>query len=392
MKNEQPVCAKRMDDINPFYVMDILAKAKAMQAEGRSIIHMEVGEPDFETPQPIAEAGIKAIQAGRTHYTPALGLPELRRAISEDYLARFNVDIAPERIVITPGASGALQLLMGILVEAGHQVLMADPGYPCNRHMVRLFEGKSLNIPVDGRTHYQITTELLEKISTSNIDALLLASPANPTGGVINKQEMKALFTWAKDNQLAMIVDEIYQGLVYTDDIYSSLEISTDIFVVNSFSKYYGMTGWRVGWLVAPEAYIPVIDKLAQNIFLAASTPAQWAALAAFKPETLEILEQRRGIFKQRRDYLFPALKELGFDIEVIPDGAFYLYANVKKFTRDSYAFCLDILEKTGVAITPGKDFGTHHNNDYVRFAYTTDIKQLQEGVHRLADYLNGNR
>ncbi|HSD95531.1 MAG TPA: pyridoxal phosphate-dependent aminotransferase [Sulfuricaulis sp.] len=377
--------ARRLTRIEPFHVMDILARARAMEAQGRSIIHMEIGEPDFPTAEGIVQAGIAALQAGHTHYTPALGLPELRAAIAASYPAHARPD--PARVVVTPGASGALQLIFASLINPGDQVLMADPGYPCNRHFVRLFEGEAVSIPVDAATAYQINADLIRRHWTKHTVAVLLASPSNPTGTLISGNEMAEIARAVAELGGVLIVDEIYHGLVYGEEAVTALSHSPELFVVNSFSKYYGMTGWRLGWLVAPMAYIPSIDKLAQNIFLASSTVAQHAALAAFTPEVLEELAQRRNIFRERRDYLLPALRELGFIIPVVPTGAFYLYADCSSFTDDSQTLALDLLEHAGVAITPGLDFGSYQAARHARFSYANTLENLREGVSRLRDY-----
>src|SRR3989344_7634064 len=296
--------ARRLTRIELFYVMDILARARAMEAQGRSIIHMEIGEPAFPTAEGIVQAGIAALQAGHTHDTPALGLPDLRAAIATSYPARARPD--PERVVVTPGASGALQLIFAALINPGDQVLMADPGYPCNRHFVRLFEGEPVTIPVDAATNYQLNAELIRRYWTKNTVAVLLASPSNPTGTLISDREMVEITKTVKQLGGVLIVDEIYHGLIYAGEVSSALAHSPEVFIINSFSKYYGMTGWRLGWLVAPAEYLPAIDKLAQNIFLASSTLAQYAALAAFTPSVQLELEMRRKIFLERRDFLYP--------------------------------------------------------------------------------------
>ncbi|WP_126454668.1 pyridoxal phosphate-dependent aminotransferase [Sulfuriflexus mobilis] len=381
--------AARMHDIQPFHVMALLGRARELEAQGRDIVHMEIGEPDFITAQPIIDAGVKALQAGQTHYTPSLGLPALREAISAFYKQRYNQDVPARRIVITPGASGALQLIFSALINPGDSVVMADPGYPCNRHFVRLNEGETIGVPVNADSDYQLTADLLKQYWATNTVAAMLASPSNPTGTIVNEASLQAMHAVSQARGGNLIVDEIYHGLVYDQDISTALKISADdVFVINSFSKYFGMTGWRVGWLVAPEGYIDAIDRLAQNVFLAASTPAQYAALAAFQPETMEILEQRRAAFAERRDYLLPALRELGFDIPVTPQGAFYLYANCSRFTDDSYRFAGRLLEEAGVAITPGIDFGSHRPEQHVRFAYTTSLEYLQKGVERIKRFL----
>ena len=380
--------AARLQFITPFHVMALLARARQLEAQGRSIVHMEIGEPDFVTPAPIVEAGIAALQSGHTHYTPALGLPALRAAIAQDYRQRFGVEVPAERIVVTPGASGALQLLVAALVDPGSQVLMTDPGYPCNRNFVHLYGGEPLAIPVTAEQGYQLDAGLLRAHWTARSVAALIASPSNPTGTVLPRQDMAALLAAVRERGGHLIVDEIYQNLSYGGEPCTALELGDDMFVINSFSKYFGMTGWRLGWLVAPQAFIEPLDTLAQNLFLAAPTPAQHAALAAFHPGTLAILEQRRETFRARRDFLLPALRELGFVIRREPEGAFYLYADCSRFTDDSFRFARDMLETAGVAITPGIDFGICDAARHVRFAYTSSLEQLQLGVQRLADFL----
>jgi len=383
-----PAVASRMEAIAPFHVMDVLARARALERAGRSIVHMEIGEPDFATPAPVVEAGVRALRTGHTHYSPATGLPELRDAIAGFYRSREGIAVDPARIVVTPGASGALQLILGVLLNPGDEVLMADPGYPCNRHFVRLLEGEAVGVPVDAATGYQLTAGLIERHWASRTKAVMLATPSNPTGTIIAPEELKRIAALAESRGAALIVDEIYQWLVYEGRAETALRQQGTVFVLNSFSKYFCMTGWRVGWLAAPERFIPAIDRLAQNIFLATSTPAQHAALACFEPATIELLEQRREEFRARRDFLLPALRALGFDIPLTPQGAFYLYANCSRYTDDSYAFCLDLLERAGVAITPGRDFGRHRPERHVRFAYTTALEQLRAGVERLEEYL----
>lgn len=377
-----------MRGIANFHVMEVLARARALEAQGRSIVHMEIGEPDFATPRTICEAGIRALQKGELYYTPALGLPELREKISGFYKTRYGVDVSPARVIITSGSSGALLLTIAVLVNPGDQVLLADPGYPANRHFVRMMEGEPVGVAVGADSNYQLTPELLEQHWGSRTIGALLASPSNPTGTLVAAASMREMAALAERRHGALIVDEIYHGLVYDDTVDTALGVSENIFVINSLSKYFEMTGWRLGWLVAPERYVGEIDKLSQNIYLAAPTPSQYAALAAFEPETLAVLDARRDEFKARRNYLVPALRALGFDIPQMPQGAFYIYAGCGGLTHDSHAFALDLLEKAGVAITPGIDFGDNAPQRHVRFAYTQSIEKLQEGVRRIAAYL----
>ncbi len=383
-----PRFASRLEHIQPFHVMALLARAKELEAQGRSIVHMEIGEPDFTTPQPVLEAALKAIAGGNVHYLPALGMPALREAIARFYRDRYRVEVSRSRIVVTPGASGALLLALSAMVNPGDRILMTDPGYPCNRHFVRMLEGEAVGIPVDADTQYQLTPELVRRHWGARTIAVMIASPANPTGTLIDSATLADVAFEVRRRGGALIVDEIYHGLIYEDDAQTALALGDDVFVINSFSKYFGMTGWRLGWLVAPESWVPAIDRLAQNVFLAASTPAQHAALAAFAPETIAILEARRQAFRARRDYLVPALASLGFEIAAQPEGAFYVYAGCTLFGRDGFALAHELLERRGVAITPGIDFGTHRTREHVRFAYTTSIENLQEGVRRLQAYL----
>jgi len=379
--------ARRIASIAPFHVMALLARARELEAQGRSIVHMEIGEPDFATPRPIVDAGIRALQAGKTHYTPATGLPELRRALAAHYWRAHGVAVDPQRIIITPGASGALQLILGLLVDPGSEVIMADPGYPCNRNFVYLYEGLPVSVPVGPEQHYQLSAELLAKHWSERTACVMIASPSNPTGTLVPATVLRALLDVVRAKGAALLVDEIYHGLIYTETPQTALAEGEDLFVINSFSKYFGMTGWRLGWLVAPPDCVEPLDTLAQNLFLAAPTPAQYAALAAFEPDTLEILEQRRAEFRARRDFLLPALRQIGFDIPVLPEGAFYLYADCSRFTDDSFAFAHQLLEQAGVAITPGIDFGHYRAAQHVRFSYTTSLQQLEQGVERIARF-----
>jgi aspartate/methionine/tyrosine aminotransferase len=377
-----------MRKIAPFHVMDVIARTHELEAQGRSIIHMEVGEPDFTTAEPIIKAGQQALLAGRTRYTASAGISELREAISGFYRQRYGIDVPPQRILVTPGASGALQLATAVLLNPGDQVLMTDPSYPCNRHFVRLAEAEPITIAVGPNNAYQLNAELVGKHWSERSVAVMLASPSNPTGTLVPKQALSDILSFVERRNGRLIMDEIYHGLIYGSDVETVLAESDQVFVVNSFSKYFGMTGWRLGWLVAPQDYVREVEKLAQNMFISAPTVSQYAALAAFHPETIEICEQRRREFQQRRDFLLPALIELGFEIPTVPEGAFYLYADCSRFSDDSYRFALDMLEQIGVAITPGIDFGDHQAQRHVRFAYTNSLQNLAEGVERLRKLL----
>ncbi len=378
--------SRRLAGIEPFRVMNILARARALEAQGRSIVHMELGEPDFPTASGILEAGIRALRAGHTHYSEACGLPALREAIAASYPPEARPE--PGRVVVTPGASGALQLVFAALLNPGDRVLMTDPGYPCNRHLIRLFGGEAVSIPVDEHCGYQLDESLVRRYWNERTVAVLVVTPSNPIGTLIAPEALRRIAHTVREHGGVLIVDESYHGLTYEAQAVSALACSDELFVVNSFSKYYGMTGWRLGWLVAPRSYGADIEKLAQNFFIAASTPAQHAALAAFSAEVKEELERRREEFQRRRDYLLPALRALGFGIPVTPQGAFYLYADCARFTTNSEAFASVLLEEAGVAITPGTDFGSHRARTHVRFSYATTMEHLAEGVRRIERFL----
>lgn len=383
-----PDLAARMAEIDPFHVVVLVTRAKELEAQGRSIVSMVIGEPDAPTAAPIAEAGIAAIRSGQVRYTQGLGTTPLRQAISGWYRTRYGLDVPYGRIGVMPGSSGALLMVMGVLLDPGDEVLMADPSYPCNRHFVRAMEGRAVCLPVGPESAYQLTADLVDRHWTPRTRAVMLASPSNPTGTLIPFDELRAIHEVVRRRGGTLIVDEIYHGLTYGEPDRSVLEIADDVFVINSFSKYFGMTGWRLGWLVAPDAYVEAVEKLAQNLFISASDVAQQAAIAAFSPEAVRIHEERREAFRAQRDFLLPRLRALGFDIPVEPQGAFYIYANCEKITSDSYAFCRDVLENAGVAITPGLDFGTHGASRHVRFSYPKPVEVLAEGVARLERYL----
>ena len=387
-KDHKASLTRRAAGVRPFYVMDLLARARQLESEGRSVLHMEVGEPDFPTPQPIIDAGIRALRQLKTHYTPALGLPELRQSIAGFYQQRFAVDIDPGRIIVTPGASGALQLALSVLVDSGDNVLLTDPGYPCNRNMIRLLGADSRVVPVGAETQFQMCAAHISEYWNDDSVAAMIATPSNPTGTLIQRQALTDLIEAVSAAGGRLIVDEIYQGLVYSDGAFTALEFSDDVFIINSFSKYFGMTGWRLGWMVVPDGYVDAIDRVAQNLFLAASTVAQYAALAAFERDSIEILERRVSKFRERRDYLLPVLREMGFAIPVEPGGAFYIYADCSAITQDSFEWTRALLEKEAVAVTPGVDFGEYGASTHVRFAYTRPVDQLERACCRIARFI----
>ena len=380
--------ASRLADIAPFHVMELMARAKTLEAEGRDIIHMEVGEPDFPTPEPIIAAAQAQLATGRVYYTAALGLPELRRAIAAFYATRYGISVPASRIVVTAGASGALLLAMACLSEPASEWLLTDPGYPCNRNFVRSFEGVPVAVPVHAENNFQPTLADLECYWNERTAGALLASPANPTGTLLDDASLAAMAEFVRQQGGQLIVDEIYHGLTYEREVPTALQFGDDIFVVQSFSKYFNMTGWRLGWLVVPERFSRDIEKLAQNLFISPSTPAQHAALAAFEPATISILEARRNEFRRRRDFLAPALADLGFRLAPKPEGAFYIYANCAELTDNSDRFARELLESAGVAITPGLDFGSNAPEKHLRFAYTAGVERLTEAVDRIRRFI----
>ncbi len=379
--------AKRLDNIEPFYVVQVITRAIELEAQGKSIINLAVGEPDFPTPQPIVDAAVAALKSDRMRYSPSLGADALRQALSNWYQSRYAVDVPAERIAVTSGASGALLLTMGMVISEGDEVLMPDPSYPCNRHFVSTMGGSARLIPVGAETDYQLTSLLVEQNWTERTVGVMVASPSNPTGTLMDHDELRKIIEFVRGRGGVVIVDEIYHGLSYDGQERTALDISDDVFVINSFSKYFAMTGWRLGWAVMPEGYVEHFEKLAQNLYISNSDVAQRAALSAFDLETIEEAEKNRSRYKAQRDFLLPALRDLGFKIPVEPSGAFYIYADCTNFTNDSYSFSHDVLEKAGVAIAPGLDFGDHRANEHVRFSYPKPIPVLQEGIRRLKEF-----
>ncbi len=403
-RNHALALAARTQNIEPFYVMELMKHAHTLELAGRHIIHMSVGEPDFTAPQIVIDALAAAMQRGDTHYTAATGIFPLRRAIALFLKARHGVDIDPSRIIITAGASGALLLTMAAVVDPGREILMPDPSYPCNRHFVAAFDGIAKLIPSGPEDRFQLTAEMVERHWTDATRGVLIASPSNPTGTSIAPAELRRIIELVAAKKGIAIVDEIYLELSYegrhadAGEMHhrSALEFSDDVIVINSFSKYFHMTGWRLGWAVVPESLVPTFEKLAQNFFICASTPAQYAALACFEPEALAIYEARKEEFRRRRDYIVPALRELGFEVPVTPDGAFFVYADCSGFltpeTPDSNALALHILDEAGVALVPGKDFGHYQPERWLRLSYATSMENLREAVARIRQLLIGDK
>ncbi|HEX2651931.1 MAG TPA: pyridoxal phosphate-dependent aminotransferase [Burkholderiales bacterium] len=374
--------ALRTAEIQPFVVMDVLARAHELEAAGRRVIHMEIGEPDFTAPAPVVEAAMRALRNGASAYTPTLGLGKLREAISGFYSNRFRKEIDPERIVITAGASGGLLLVLALYVDPGDEVLVPDPGYPGYRHMVRAFEGSARALKVRGETNFQPTLEMVKAAWGPRTRGLLLGSPSNPTGTLIEEKELKKIARFIAARGGVLIVDEIYQGLVYGESPASALDLAGEVAIVNSFSKYFCMTGWRLGWAVLPKARVREIEKLAQHLFICAPTISQHAAIACFAKESLSILESRRKEFQRRRDLLLPRLERAGLAIPARPSGAFYVYAEVPG--GNGRKFALELLEQEGVAATPGIDFGANGTDRFVRFAYTRALADLEEAASKI--------
>ena len=377
----QTALADRVDRIAAFRVVQVLERAYELEREGRHVVHLEVGEPDFPSAPPIIDAGIAALEAGHTGYTQALGLPALRAAIAASYGA---LGVGAERVAVTTGASGALNLLMQILVNPGDEVLMADPGYPCNGAFVEAAGGTVRGLPVDAGTRFQIMADQLAAAWRPSTKGVLLASPSNPTGSALTAAELAAIRAFVAGRGF-VVMDEIYRGLVYHGEgVPPCLAVDDGFFVVNSFSKYYGMTGWRLGWVVVPDWAMDALDRVAQNLYLAPPTVAQYAALAALTPEAMVIHEQRRRIFARRRDVLLAGLDALGLPAAYRPEGAFYVYTDVSSTGLGADVLCARLIEEFGVAATPGTDFGSHRASDYVRFAFTVDEQEIRAGLDRL--------
>lgn len=383
--------ADHLSRITPFYVMALLARAKELESQGRDIVHMEIGEPDFSAPDAVVEAGVRAMRAGQVKYTPAAGLPELRQALARYYAERYGVELPPRRIFITPGASGALLLALAATLNAGAGVLLADPGYPCYRNFVRLLGGEPVAVPTAAETGHRLDWPCLQAAWAPGTAGAIIASPANPTGVVLEAAALQALCDGVAGRDGFLLSDEIYHGLEYAGRCASVLQFSEQALAINSFSKYFCMTGWRLGWLVVPDSLVDGVERLAQNLFIAAPTHSQYAALAALEdPHVAAELEQRRQEFQRRRDFLQGELLRLGFGIAAAPEGAFYLYADCSRFSDDSEALASGLLEQAGVAATPGRDFGEHRAASHLRFAYTTSLERLAEGVARIERYLSG--
>lgn len=374
--------SKKAQEIPPFIVMDVLEKAQELERRGEHIIHLEVGEPDFDTPESISEAGYRAICEGKTHYTHSLGVIELREAIAEDYWKRYRVKVSPEQILVASGTSPAMLLLFSALLEPGDEVILSNPYYPCYPNIIRFVDGSPVFVQVLEEEGFQYLPEMIEEKLSLSVKGIMINSPSNPTGNVMPAERMEAI---AKLSPF-IISDEIYHGLVYEGEVHTILEFTDRAFVINGFSKLYAMTGWRLGYVIAPKEFMRPMQKIQQNLFISASSFAQWGAVAGLK-ETERDVQKMREIYDRRRRFLIPKLRALGFGITVEPTGAFYTLANAKKFSNDSYRFAFDILQEAKVAVAPGIDFGTNAEG-YLRFCYANSLENIEEGMNRLGRYL----
>jgi len=374
--------SKKAQEIPPFIVMDVLEKAQELERRGEHIIHLEVGEPDFDTPECINEAGYRAICEGKTHYTHSMGLIELREAIAEDYWNKYRVKVSPEQILVASGTSPAMLLLFSTLLNSGDEVILSNPYYPCYPNIIRFVDGVPVFVEVLEEEGFQYLPEMIEEKLSPKVKGIMINSPANPTGNIMSGERMGKIARFSP----YIISDEIYHGLVYKGEAHSILEFTERAFVINGFSKLYAMTGWRLGYLIAPKEFIRPMQKLQQNLFISASSFSQWAAFAALQSAG-EDVQKMVETYDQRRCFLIPRLKELGFGITVEPTGAFYILANAKRFSKDSYRLAFDILQEAKVGVAPGIDFGSNAEG-YLRFCYANSMENIVEGMDRLERYL----
>jgi aspartate/methionine/tyrosine aminotransferase len=382
MTKPDMMISKKAQDISPFIVMDVLEKAQEFERRGERVIHLEVGEPDFDTPECIKEACLRAIQEGKTHYTHSLGLFELREAIAEDYWKKYRVKVSPEQILVASGTSTGLLLLFSALLEPGDEIILSNPYYPCYPNIIQFADGSPVTVDVMEKEGFQYLPEMIEEKLNSRVKGIVVNSPSNPTGNVMESERMKKIVNLGT----TIISDEIYHGLVYQGEAHSILEFTDRAFVINGFSKLYAMTGWRLGYVVAPREFVRPMQKIQQNLFISACSFAQWGALAGLK-EAEEDVQRMKEVYDRRRRTIIPKLRELGFGITVEPTGAFYVLANAKRFSQDSYRFAFDILKEAKVGVAPGIDFGTNAEG-YLRFSYANSLENIEEGMTRLKKYL----
>ncbi|OPX37449.1 MAG: aspartate aminotransferase [Desulfobacteraceae bacterium 4484_190.3] len=374
---------KRASEIPPFIVMDVLERANELEKAGKNVIHLEVGEPDFDTPECIMEACCKAIKDGKTHYTHSLGLIELREAICEHYFTKYGVNISPDQIIITSGTSPAMFLLFSALLEKGDEVIISDPHYACYPNFITFLDGIPVNVNVYEEEGFQYTTGAIKEKISDKTKGIMINSPSNPTGNLLSAERMMAIASLG----VPVISDEIYHGLVYESEEHSILEFTDNAFVFNGFSKAYAMTGWRLGYLIAPKEYIRPMQKIQQNLFICANSFVQWGGIAALTEAGDDVIRMK-NTFNERRLFIISKLREIGLGIKVEPTGAFYILGNIKRYSTDSYKTAFDILEKAHVGVTPGIDFGKNCEG-YLRFSYANSMENIAEGLNRIEKYFN---
>lgn len=375
--------SKRMP---PFLVMDILETAQSLEKQGKKIIHLEIGEPDFDTPDIIKQAAAEAILRGETGYTHSQGLYELRAEIASYYYSTYNVELLPEQVVITSGSSPAIFLALSALLEKGDEVIITDPSYACYKNVIEFCGGVPVSIPIHDSEGYQLKKETLLDRLGKKTKAIFINSPANPTGTTLTRKTIKELSELCQERKIYLLSDEIYHGLVYEGEEVSALEYGKNFFVFNGFSKAYAMTGWRLGYLIAPIEFLRPIQKMQQNLFICATSFVQRAGVIALR-EGKSLVAKMRLEYNRRRKYIVPELRKLGFRVETFPQGAFYVLADARKFTDNSYEFAMELLKKSGVAVAPGIDFGKNAEG-FMRFSYATSIDNIKEGIKRLETYL----
>ena len=373
----------RSDEITPFIVMEILERAKELEREGRDIVHMEIGEPDLP-PSPRVLEAIDRYKEKAYRYTHSLGIWELREAIAHHYLETYGVDISPERVVVTTGTSGGFSLIFSSLFEEKEGVVFTDPGYPCYKNFARIYCLRPISVPIGVETNFELKREMLEELKKP-FKGFLVTSPSNPVGNVYSEETLKGLVEFATERGKLFISDEIYHGLNYDKEVHTALEFSDEVVVVNGFSKYFCMPGFRLGWVIVPKRFVRKLQVVAQNLFISPPTLSQIVAVEALRDK--EYLKKVRETFRRRRDYLYAELKKL-FKIEAPPEGAFYIWANIERYSNNSLDFAKRLLEEAGVAVTPGVDFGKNNTKRYIRFAYTANLERLKEGVNRIRDFL----
>ncbi|QTA82684.1 Aminotransferase, class I and II [Desulfonema limicola] len=378
--------SNRLNDISSFIVMDVLEKAHEMERSGISVIHLEVGEPDFETPQCIKDQCCKALESGHTHYTHSMGMIELRQAICEDYHKKYNVSVDPEQVVIGSGTSPVMFSLFAVLLNPGDQVIISDPHYACYPNFIKFMDGEPVTVPVYEQDGFQYRPEAIAEKITEKTKGIFINSPSNPTGNLLSSDRMRAIADFSKSRSLFIISDEIYHGLVYEGQEHSILEFTDNAFVLNGFSKLYAMTGLRLGYMIIPKEFIRPVQKIQQNFFISANSMIQMAGIAALKQADKDV-EHMKAIYNKRRKYMVERLKDIGLGITVEPTGAFYVFANAKHISQNSYKLAFDILEKAHVGVTPGIDFGKN-GEGYLRFSYANSLENITKGLDRLEKYL----